>query len=301
MNRQAGGGRAERQWARIRELVIESLRPSAVEFTSRPGEAHELARAMIRAGVEWIVAAGGDGTAHEVANAVLEEGARAALAVLPLGSASDFARSIGIPRNPEAAVKTLACGVVAPIDVAEIRSAAEGRRFFVNVASFGLGAAVARRLHAGRRRSAAPWRYFRAVLAELSRHTPAVVTIALDGANTPLCGPVTHVAVGNGRFQAAGMELCPRAELDDGWLEVTVVRPVGVSDLLRGAHLLYRGAIFRHPRVECYRARRLTAESSDTVEVETDGEPFGRLPVEVAVAPRALPIVVPPAGLPPPS
>lgn len=255
---------------------------------------------MIRAGVEWIVAAGGDGTAHEAANAVLDEGARAALGVLPLGSASDFARSLGIPRNPEAAVETLARGVVAAIDVGEIRSA-PGRRFFLNVASLGLGAAVARRLHTGAGRSAGPWRYFRAVVAELSRHTPALVTIALDGAHSPVCGPVTHVAIGNGRFQAAGMEVCPRAELDDGWLEVTAIRPVGVPELLRGAHLLYRGAIFRHPKVDFYRARRLTAESPDTVEVETDGEPFGRLPVEVAVLPRALQIVVPPAGLSPPA
>ncbi|MDW8355892.1 MAG: diacylglycerol kinase family lipid kinase [Bryobacterales bacterium] len=293
VNPLAGGGRAQRQWARIRHLVLQRLKPSAVEFTSGPGEGFELARAMIRAGLECVVAAGGDGTAHEAANAVLAEGRGSALGVLPLGSASDFARSVGIPRRPEAAVEVLARGVVASVDVGEIRSATSGRRFFLNVASFGLGAAVARRLRASEARSWSPWRYFRAVLTELSRHKPAPIAIALEDAPEPVSGPVTHVAVGNGRFQGAGMELCPTARLDDGWLDVTVIRPVGVPDLLRSVHWLYRGMISRHPRVERYRARRLLAESSGSVEVETDGEPFGSLPVEVRVLPRVLRLIAP--------
>lgn len=270
-----------------------------MEFTSEPGEAFNLAQRMVRSGVELVVAAGGDGTVHEVANAILHEatGPPAVLGVLPLGSASDFARGAGIPRHPQAAVEALAQGAVMWIDVAEITSPASSRRFFLNVASCGLGAAVARRLQAAHRRSSGPWSYLRAVMAELSRQKPAVVTIALDGAAATVSSAVTHIAVGNGRFQAAGMAICPNARLDDGWLEVTVIRPVGVVELACGARLLYGGQIYRHPKVDHYRTRRLRAESADPVEVETDGEPFGRLPVEITVLPRALPLVVPPRGL----
>jgi YegS/Rv2252/BmrU family lipid kinase len=300
INLRAGGGRARRRWERIHALVIKQLSPVALEFTSAAGQGFDLARTMIRSGVELLVAAGGDGTVHEVANAILQEATppTAVLGVLPLGSASDFARSAGIPRNPEAAVEALAQRTVVPIDVAEISSSASGRRFFLNVASCGLGAAVARRLQAGRSRSSGAWRYLRAVIAELSRQKPPVVTIARDGVTAAVHGAVTHVAAGNGRFQAAGMEICPNAKLDDGWLEVTVIRPVGVAELLCGARLLYRGQIYRHPKVEYYRAQRLRLESSDPVEVETDGEPFGRMPVDINVHPRALRLVVPPPGRP---
>lgn len=299
VNPRAGGGRGGRRWARIRDRVMTRLRPAAVEFTSGPGQAFDLARKMIRNGVELVVAAGGDGTAHEVANAILHEAvpATAVLGVLPLGSASDFARGAGIARHPEAAVEVLAQGAVTPVDVAEICSPASGRRFFLNVASCGLGAAVARRLQAVRNRPSGAWGYLRAVITELSRHKPASVTIALEGVDTAVRSAVTHIAVGNGRFQAAGMEICPNARLDDGWLEVTLIRPVGVAELVCGARLLYGGRIYRHPKVDYYRARRLRAESADPVEVETDGEPYGRLPVEITVLPRALPLVVPPRGL----
>ncbi len=299
VNLRAGGGRARRRWEQIHALAAKRLSPVALEFTSEAGQGFDLARTMLRSGVELLVAAGGDGTVHEVANAILREAAppTAALGVLPLGSACDFARSAGIPRNPEAAVEALAQGTLVRIDVAEVSSPILGRRFFLNVASCGLGAAVARRLQAGRTGSSGAWRYFPAVIAELVRQKPPAVTIARDGVTLAVRGPVTHVAVGNGRFQAAGMEICPNAKLDDGWLEVTVIRPVGVVELLCGARLLYGGQIYRHPKVEHYRTQRLRLESPDPVEVETDGEPFGRLPVDITVLPRALSLVAPPPGL----
>jgi diacylglycerol kinase (ATP) len=89
------------------------------------------------------------------------------------------------------------------------------------------------------------------------------------------------------------MRVCPEARLDDGQLDVTVVGELSLWELVRSLRRLYDGRIHEHPRVWSARIRRLETDSDETVPIEIDGEPLGHLPLEVAIVPRALRLLVP--------
>ena len=119
------------------------------------GDGAMFAREAIEAGADTIVACGGDGTVNEVLNGI--EGTTVALGIIPAGTANDFARQVGIPTDPSAAMDIVLKRKPVIIDTA----AMNGRRF-LNVSSGGVGAEVRpkhprmRKHHSGRSRISSP-------------------------------------------------------------------------------------------------------------------------------------------------
>jgi diacylglycerol kinase (ATP) len=118
------------------------------------------------------------------------------------------------------------------------------------------------------------------------------VTLKIDEA-PPVEERILNVAIGNGQYHGGGMWACPGASIDDGFLDVTVIRYLSLFGLLKGMPTLYNGSILTHPKVKAYRAKRVEAKSKETVLIEIDGEPVGRLPVEIAIAPKAVRVLIP--------
>jgi diacylglycerol kinase (ATP) len=85
--------------------------------------------------------------------------------------------------------------------------------------------------------------------------------------------------------------MCPRAELDDGLLDVTLIKPVSLFELLLALPKLFNGKLYDHPKVEHARARALTLTSPQPVSIEIDGEAVGTLPLTVKALPRILRVV----------
>ena len=293
VNPHAAAGRAARLWPDVARRLESRLGPVLARFTERGGHAINLAGELLREGRDRIFVAGGDGTVNEVANGFFDRGRPlqpdAALAILPVGSGSDLCRTLGIPRSLRDAIDALAAGVVRLIDVGHARyrahDGAAQERLFVNIASFGLGGDAA-----ARARTAS---YPRAILQAVLHQQPKQVRIRLDASEEELSLPVADVAVGNGRFQAGGIQVCPAASPDDGLFDVTVVELFGLLELLGALRLLFSGNIYRHPKVRHYRTAGLSADSADSVPLELDGEPLGTLPLEITLLPRCLPMVVP--------
>jgi diacylglycerol kinase (ATP) len=105
---------------------------------------------------------------------------------------------------------------------------------------------------------------------------------------------IANVAVGNGQFHGGAMWLCPRARPDEGLLDVTVVDALSLGQLVRALPALYRGRILAHPKVRVFRVTRLQATAHEPCLIEIDGEPVGRLPLEVMVVPRAVRVLCAP-------
>jgi diacylglycerol kinase family enzyme len=149
-NPRAAGGATGRRWTRIAERLRAGLGSVEVERTRAPRDAERLAREGVRAGVDRIVVAGGDGTLSEVVTGLLaaDLAGYAEIGVLPLGTAADFARSLGIPRGLDRAIACLVAGRARPIDAGRVtyRSIEGGERisYCVNVASFGASALACR-------------------------------------------------------------------------------------------------------------------------------------------------------------
>jgi diacylglycerol kinase (ATP) len=300
VNPLSAGGKTARRWPEIARILEARLGPFTTRLTEASGGT-EPARELLRQGYDYIVAAGGDGTISQVANGFLDHNQpvrrEARLGILPLGTGGDFRRTLGIGPKIADIVETLASGVSQPMDVGKAafcgHDGASCTLYFVNVASFGMGGEVAARSQNAARALGGGAGFFWATFRTFVGYRGKRVRLELDGEKLPGEFLITHVAVGNGAFQGGGMHPCPRAVLDDGLLEVTVIDYLRMFELARDIRVLYSQDVYRHPKVHHYRARRLVALADEPVQLELDGEPLGRLPFEATVLPARLNVVVP--------
>lgn len=286
VNPTAGGGRARRVEAVIRARLMDRAAPEPeFRFTERAGHAVTIAGEGAAAGFDPIVAVGGDGTAHEVANGLLGfSGSIPSLAVIPVGTGNDFARSVGIPMDLGEAVEVAVggAGVARAIDAARC-----GDRYFVGVAGAGFDARVARAVNAAPPRmkiGALPFVWY--TLREIVRNRNVELVIQLDG--TTITQRSLLVSVSNCRFSGGGMQLAPEALPDDGLLDVCVVGDASVADVVRLLPRVFSGGHVGHPKVAIHRAARIRIDGPPEVDAQADGELIGGLPLEIAVIPGAL-------------
>jgi len=293
VNPVAGGGRGRRAQAAITEFLGPQAGTDA-EFaiTERPGHAVDLARDGAASGFDPIVAVGGDGTVHEVANGLLAfAGSIPSLAVIPIGTGNDFARSVGIPTGLREAVEVAVggAGVAREIDAARC-----GDEYFVGVAGAGFDARVARAVNAApawMKIGALPFVFY--TLREIVRNRNPELVIELDG-RTVLRQRSLLVSVSNCRFSGGGMQLAPGAEPDDGLLDVCVVGDASVAEVVRLLPRVFSGGHVRHPKVAIHRASRIRILGPAEVQAQADGELIGGLPLDISVMPRALRVLVAP-------
>jgi diacylglycerol kinase (ATP) len=300
VNPASAGGATGRAWPGLASEVRRHFGAFAVAFTGRGGEAARIAERETREGRALIIACGGDGTISEVANGILRAGAGAELGVLPSGTGGDFRRTLGVPARGSDAARHLREGEARAMDAGRVTYTSvrgeEESRYFVNVASFGMGGDVIRRvksrsgLPAGAARLLGGKASFAAAAlhAALTFEKPAV-RVSLDGgAESRLT--VANFCVANARYFGGGMKIAPNAKVDDGLFDVVAVGDVSALTVLANSYRLYLGTHLGMQQVQHARARRVRAESADgsVVKLEVDGEIVGQLPAEFELLPRAL-------------
>lgn len=264
---EAAARRLRHRGARV-EVVTGS---SAVDCRSN-------AAIALRRGSDVVAVVGGDGMVHLAAQ--LLAGTEVPLAVLPAGTANDFARTVGVPlRDPQRAADLVLDGTDRALDLGRV-----GDRWFCTVLTGGFDSRVAER--AGRiRRPKGRIRYNLATLLEVRRLRPLPFELEIDSRRVHT--EATLVSVGNGPCYGGGMRICPAAELDDGLLEVSVVGPVSRRRLVRLFPLLYRGRHVDLPEVQTFRGRRVSVSAPDTW-AYADGERLASLPLVARAVPSAL-------------
>lgn len=306
VNPAAGNGRAGRDWPALsRRLTAAGCLHTAV-FTSRPGEATGLCRALLLSGRHYIVAAGGDGTLNEVLNGFFDPSGddrliapEAQLGVLPLGTGSDFCRSIGIHRRDHA-LQALATGECRYMDLGRVDFGSPHNpvtgRYFINVADLGLGAEAAYRINRASKRFGAFLSYLTGAVRAIIAHRPQVVSLQFDN-DTPHEEPMGLVVVANSRFFGGGLPIIPHARSDDGHFDVLWLQGASRGRLLLDLlPKLYRGAHLSHPAVQVRRATRVRITSPGPLLLETDGEQIGHAPATFRILPGILRIVAPPSA-----
>jgi len=237
---------------------------------------------------------GGDGTINEVVNGFLVDSRpinrEAVLVVLPLGTGSDFQKSLGIVSLDDA-IQLISQERPGLIDLGRVDyQSPEGRResrYFANVVSFGMGGEVAARAKNAVSKVSGKGAFLLATARVFLAYRPKTVELTVDGHRH---GPftITNIGIGNGRYHGGGMHVCPKALLDDGELEVTVIEALSSYELIRDIKVLYSENLYVHPRTHHLRGKRIAARSAETVSIEVDGEPLGALPLELTVVPAAI-------------
>ncbi|MGE0280152.1 MAG: diacylglycerol kinase family protein [Rhizobiaceae bacterium] len=302
LNPIAGGGGLLRARAELEAALTKHFESWDIRLTGDAGDGEHLAMAFAADGCDVVIAAGGDGTANEAADGLLqtqtEHGAAPALAFLPCGTGTDFARGLGLTRDIGATIKRIAEAAPRQVDAGRICYVDDqGRlasRHFLNIASAGLSGATARSVNQDKRkgRVSAKALFFWRTVAEFLRYRFENARVTIDDAE-PIEAKVALVAVCNGRFFGAGMMIAPDAELSDGLFDVVIVRASGKLGLIRDLRLLYGGLHRNHPAITILRGKRITVEPMDDAAkagglIEIDGEPPGRIPATFEVLPGAL-------------
>jgi diacylglycerol kinase (ATP) len=210
-------------------------------------------------------------------------GSATALGVVPAGTGNDGARYFDLPRkDPRAAAERIIRGTTRRVDLAR-----SGDRHFMTVLAAGFDAKV------NERANRMTWpkgqmRYNIATLAELRVFQPIPYVLDLDGEARRL--EAMLVAVGNGPSFGGGLRITEGAQLDDGLLDVVVIKPMSKAGLVRTYPKLFKGTHVDHPAYERHRVRSVTVAAPGIVSY-ADGERFGALPLTVECVPGALNVV----------
>jgi diacylglycerol kinase (ATP) len=262
-----------------------------VRFTEYRGHALELARLGVSEGYETIAAVGGDGTVNEVVNAAV--GSSTAVGALPLGAGNDFLRSLGIWTWEEACL-TLVAGEIEAIDVglAEYQGEAGERsqRYYAVLGDVGFGSQVVRNTP----------RRFRHALGGGLGYIVSLYRTAVQGqaracqmkvwADGQLrCDErLLLVEALNGSYAGGGLRVAPEARLDDGLLDVFLVRDMAWPRIWALFPRIYRGTHLEHERAEYFQVREVAVDAGEAVWTSVDGEVIGHTPATFKVVPGAL-------------
>jgi len=296
VNPQSDRGKTASRWEKIKEALKYYLKEFKYEFTEKPLQAIELTRESIKEGFNFIVGVGGDGTLNEIANGFFEENKiinpEATMGIIPSGTGCDFIRSLNIPKKIKNALEIIRNGKPSLIDIGKVifkdHFGRKIERYFLNVADFGLGGEVVKRVNEKRMERKAS-SYLKELIFTMIKYKNKKLRISIDGKELPedeyLIG-----AVANGKIFGGGMKIAPDACLNDGFFDFVVVKGFTFLEFLRHGWKVFLGTHLTHPKVKLIRGKKIKVEckEDERVLLELDGEQPGILPAEFEIIPLSL-------------
>ena len=297
VNPQAGNGRTEKIWPNIESALEKSIGSFEVLQTTCRCDATDLSRRILTVDTVRIVAVGGDGHLNEVLNGFIENdlpvNPEARLSFVMTGTGCDFQRSLGISGKWQNAAAKLKDAKVRKIDVGKVTYTAADKtqkiRYFDNIASFGLSGAVDHCLEHSRLRNylgGSPL-FLWATIKTVFTHPNQSIRFRIDdGPEEEICSRLGLLA--NGRYFGGAMHAAPEAELDDGLLDLLMLKEISVAKFLWHLPKIYKGTHLKIPEIFFQKVRKFTAESSEQVILDIDGESPGYLAATFEVLPKIL-------------
>jgi diacylglycerol kinase (ATP) len=278
----AGKGRAAKMEAQLRRILREKLGEVDIFPTLHPAYARQISLEL-KDKYQTIIVAGGDGTIHEVVNGMV--GGSAALGFVPIGSGNDFVRMMHIPHDLSEAVDVIRTGRQITIDVGQL-----GDEFFPNGIGVGFDAWVVKEsLKIKRLRGI--FMYLYAVLKTVFRYKNQTVTISVNGKS--LEEDIFLVAIGNGKSMGGGFLLNPTAEINDGQLDICIIRGLKFREIFMHLPKALSGSHVHLEQVEVVRSDKIDINAPNGIAVHADGELLGMdfKELNVTVRPRCLTVI----------
>jgi len=258
-----------------------------VRVTYEYGDVERFLDEAIGNGVERFVIGGGDGSVNEAVNAIarLPKEKRPVLAILPLGTANDFATACNIPRESLDALHLAVDGDSSPIDII-----AANDRFFVNMATAGFGAQVTAETPVALKNFLGRGAYTLTGVIKALNFVSYHAHIKTPEFESDMTGYVA--AIGNGRQAGGGQVLTPKAFIDDGLLDVMIIKEVLNADI---ATLLdeIRDPSEKGQYINYFQTTWFHGTSEMIIPVNLDGEPYQDRDIHFEVIPGAVDLVLP--------
>ncbi len=300
VNPAAGHGRAGRLLPRVTSALLTGLPGASLRvFQTSTWDATRLCCIEIveraeKAGpdgrLDSLLVMGGDGMMHLGVNAAAGTGVP--LGLIPAGRGNDLCRGIGVPTDPITAVETIVIGHTTRMDLmsasGELADGSE-HRWVGSIASTGFDGRVNYRSNHSKLRLGALTYGFSA-LAELKSFEPLPYRLVIDG--VPRQQSAMFIAVGNAGWFGGGMHGCPNASVTDGLLDLTVIKPMPRTTLLRLLPRMYTGSFASDPHVELLQAKEVVVDG-DGLYAMADGEELGTVPISLRAVPEMLTVYTP--------
>jgi YegS/Rv2252/BmrU family lipid kinase len=278
--------------------IEESLTALGIVFelhrTSQSGDAQQLAHGAFACGWRDFVVAGGDGTAHEVVNGIMVARGFSqetfTLALLPLGTGNDWARSLRVPKRLNAACLLLTTGRPTPCDVGKVEYGERDQRktrYFVNMAGVGFDGHVVRHLQY---RAPGRLQYLLGLIRSSRSFRAPEMAIRAD--NWSHSGRTLAVFVCIGCFLGGGMRIAPQAKIDDGLFEVTIVENMSGMQILMQIPRLFLGSLAASKQVQLVQATHVSLTGD--ADIQADGELLGKPAASFEVISGALNVMMDP-------
>lgn len=263
LNPIAGGGNSLFIEQRINDLLDKSKFEYTIEFTKHHGHAKELAAVAVAQNFDIVTAIGGDGTINEIAGPLLNTDT--CVAIIPRGSGNGLARHVGIPLNVSRAIHKINAGCINKIDVLQVNGCVS-----VNVSGIGFDGWVANEFAKSSKRGFL--NYAKLTLSGYKRFPQCQVKVNADGVETETVSFITAIAnasqFGNNAYVA------PMANIQDGLMDITIIRKPPAWYLPHIFYLLFRKQLAKSSYVKTLRAQKLEIMLREKLPMHIDGEPI---------------------------
>jgi diacylglycerol kinase (ATP) len=292
LNASAGRGRARKYFSRAREILETEKIYADFVFTESADDLELRARSAIADGHKLLLAMGGDGTLQGLANAAY--GSEVVLGVLPAGGGNDFAAALGLPKDPLAALHALLAGQPRRVDLLRARTSDGRERLYAGGGGVGLDVDALRYVGGAFRRMPGRLRYVTAALRAWLKFTPLDVRVEFPESEQPTIeASVLLAGVLNSPTYGAGLRVAPEARLEDGLLNLSLVKKLNAVEVLGLLPRLLKNGSFPESYLKQTSARRIILRTKSTCLFHGDGEILGPTPVEIEVVPGAIQMLAP--------
>jgi diacylglycerol kinase (ATP) len=246
----------------------------------------------LQSGLNTVVAAGGDGTVNAVVNALMsiEHGRRPRMAILPLGTANDFAGTLCLPDNINDAISLIEHSRCVAIDVVRIRSD-EFERHYANVAAGGNSVRVTEEITSEMKARWGAFCYLRGALTVLADLEIYQVDAVLDEERIQQLG-TWAILVANGKTNAGRILVAPEASPTDGLMDVILIRDGSVMDMIDIVGNAVLGSYLESGQVIHRQVKHFQLDSTPGMRFTVDGEVIDKEPVTFDVVPAAIEMYV---------
>jgi diacylglycerol kinase (ATP) len=254
-----------------------------IVMTVGEGDADTAGALAVRDGVDHVFVGGGDGTLNEVLNGVTNVPGGlevVTFGLIPLGTGNDFATALGIPQDTDAAIAQIFDGTVGTVDVGRLND-----RHFVNVSAGGFIADVSDAVNPQLKTIAGKFAYLLGGAQVVLNYEPVEATVRLSGLTE---SRTLHTfAVCNSRLVGGGRLIAPRAEVDDGLLDVCLIEAMPTLEFVALLRRVSSGEHLDDPRVTYAQTDRIELTFERPIKVNTDGQVLDARRCAYSILPRA--------------
>lgn len=269
-------------------------RPVDIETSRSHEDFCRIAAQAVARGYRYVVALGGDGAFHHLVEAAV--GSNTVLGFLPAGNGNDIAEGLGIPPDPIEAAHAFLRSRPKAIDAVRATfangSGARRTATFIGAGGLGLDAEAAQLANTRFRNWPGVTRYIAGALWARRGFRGLELDATMD--DESWSGRILFAAVANSPCYGSGVRIAPEAKMDDGWLEVALVREMTLTRLLQAIPIVLRTGDIRWPELRRHRCRRAAFRTNRPALVHGDGEILGDSPVDFEILPGAVRVMLPP-------